>query len=159
MQTIFPLIDRLLYDPIELIRDKAISVLIEIRNVVQQNENDYILNLTLKLAHDEIEINRVSSLKIMNELAPDMGQILCESFILPEIRSLSLDLSGAVRLAVAKNFVNASKAVGSSYFILHVYPMYERMTQDSDEKVRKACAEVIAEIAKVSPLNKKGQQL
>ena len=153
------MIDNLLYDPIELIRDKAIQVLTEIRNVVQQKENDYILNLTLKLAHDEIEVNRISALKIMNELAPDMGQILCESYILPEIRSLSIDEHVAVRLAVAKNFVNASKAVSPSYFITHVYPMYERMTQDADEKVRKACAEVIAEIAKVSPLDKKGQQL
>lgn len=30
--------------------------------------------------------------------------------------------------------------------------MYERLTKDNDEKVRKACAEVIADIAKVSPL-------
>jgi len=63
-------------------------VLVEIRNHVQQKENDHILNLTLKLAHDEAEQNRVSSLKILNELAPDMGQTLCESFIVPEIRSL-----------------------------------------------------------------------
>jgi len=49
------------------------------------------MNLTLKLAHDDLEMNRISSLKIMNELAPDMGQTLCESYICPEIRSLSID--------------------------------------------------------------------
>lgn len=48
-------------------------MLIEIRNVVQQKENDHILNLTLKLAHDEAEHNRISSLKMLNELAADMG--------------------------------------------------------------------------------------
>lgn len=31
------------------------------------------MNLTLKLAHDEDENNRVSSLKIMNDFAQDMG--------------------------------------------------------------------------------------
>lgn len=31
------------------------------------------MNLTLKLAHDDSETNRVSALKILNELAPDMG--------------------------------------------------------------------------------------
>ncbi len=31
------------------------------------------MNLTLKLAHDELDMNRISSLKIMNELAADMG--------------------------------------------------------------------------------------
>lgn len=37
--------------------------------------------------------------------------------------------------------------------------MYERLTKDNDEKVRKACAEVIADIAKVSPLEQKAQIL
>ena len=69
----FPLLDGLLYDPNEIIRDKAIQILTDLRYVVQQKENDYIMNLTLKLAHDEQDMNRISSLKIMNELAPDMG--------------------------------------------------------------------------------------
>jgi hypothetical protein len=33
-----------------------------------------------------------------------------------------------------------------------MFPMYDRLTQDNDEKVRKSCADVIAEIAKVSPI-------
>ena len=70
---VFPLLDGLLYDPNELIRDKAIQILTDLRYVVQQKENDYLMNLTLKLAHDDLDINRISSLKIMNELAPDMG--------------------------------------------------------------------------------------
>jgi hypothetical protein len=70
---VFPLLDGLLYDPNEIIRDKAIQILTDLRYVVQQKENDYIMNLTLKLAHDEQDMNRISSLKIMNELAPDMG--------------------------------------------------------------------------------------
>jgi hypothetical protein len=55
------------------------------------------MNLTLKLAHDDSETNRISALKIMNELAPDMGQTLVESFIVPEIRSLSIDENVVVR--------------------------------------------------------------
>ena len=70
---VFPLLDGLLYDPNELIRDKAIQILTDLRYVVQQKENDYIMNITLKLAHDDLDMNRISSLKIMNELAPDMG--------------------------------------------------------------------------------------
>ena len=70
---VFPLLDGLLYDPNELIRDKAIQILTDLRHVVQQKENDYIMNITLKLAHDDLDMNRISSLKIMNELAPDMG--------------------------------------------------------------------------------------
>jgi hypothetical protein len=69
------------------------------------------MKLTLRLAHDEKEISRISALKIMNELAPHMGELLCESFICPEIRSLSIDEVPSVRLAVTKNFLNATKQV------------------------------------------------
>ena len=55
MKVVFPLLDRLLYDPNEYIRDKAIFVLKEIRGYVEQKENDFIMNLTLKLAHDDNE--------------------------------------------------------------------------------------------------------
>ena len=159
VHAVFPLLDQLLYDPIEAIRDKAILTLTEIRKVVEQQENDYIMNLTLKLAHDDQEVNRVSALKIMSELAPEMGQTLCESYIVPEIRSLSIDESANIRQAVAKNFLNAAKNISLQNFTAQVFPMYERLTKDSDEKVRKACAETIAEIAKISPLDQKAQGL
>lgn len=55
VKVVFPLLDRLLYDPNEYIRDKAIFVLKEIRGCVEQKENDFIMNLTLKLAHDDNE--------------------------------------------------------------------------------------------------------
>lgn len=34
--------------------------------------------------------------------------------------------------------------------------MYDRLAKDSDEKIRKGCAEAIAEISKVTPLDKFG---
>jgi hypothetical protein len=74
------------------------------------------MNLTLKLAHDDIEMNRISALKIMNELAPDMGQMLCESYICPEIRSLAIDEKPSVRQAVTKNFVKTSNFISKAYF-------------------------------------------
>jgi HEAT repeat protein len=156
---IFPLLDEMLYDPRESVRDKAIEILTNIRSVVQQKENDYIMKLTLKLAHDDSEQNKVSALKILNELAPDMGQILCEHFIGQEIRSLGIDEGIAVRQTVAKNLLNISKIVSLDYFTNQIFPLYNELTKDKDEKVRKTCAEVVAEIANVSPLEKKGQNL
>lgn len=156
---IFPILDQLLYDPREQLRDKAISILCDVRYVVLQEENDYILTLTLKLAHDENENLRMSSLKMLNEVAPDMGQTLCESFIVPEIRSLGLDEASVVRQAVAKNLLNTSKIVSLTYFNDHIFPLYDKLSTDKEEKVRKTCAEVVSEIAKVSPLDRKGKEL
>lgn len=117
------------------------------------------MNLTLKLAHDDKEQNKVSSLRILNELAPDMGQTLCECYIVPEIRSLGIDESSSVRQTVARNLLNISKIVSLESFNNQVFPLYSSLTQDREEKVRKTCAEVVAEIANVSPLDKKGQAL
>jgi hypothetical protein len=82
------------------------------------------MNLTLKLAHDDVEMNRVSALKIMNELAPDMGELLCESYICPEIRSLAIDEKQAVRHAVTKNFIKTSNLISKTYYNQHIFPMY-----------------------------------
>jgi hypothetical protein len=53
-------------------------------------------------------MNRVSALKILNKFAQDMGQTLCECFIVPEVKSLGLDEVSHVRIAVAKNLINIS---------------------------------------------------
>jgi hypothetical protein len=58
-----------------------------------------------------------------------------------------------VRQAVAKNLVSISKSVGIECFIKKIFPLYKDvLTKDKEERVRKTCAEVIAEFAKVSPI-------
>lgn len=71
--TVFPLIEKLLYDKSDEIRDRAISIVAEIRNEVKENEKEHVMRLTLGLAHDENEKLRESAVKLLNELAPDMG--------------------------------------------------------------------------------------
>lgn len=56
-----------------------------------------------------------------------MGQTLCESYIVPEVRSLSLDESSVVRQTVAKNLLNTSKIVSFDYFTAHIFPLYDRL--------------------------------
>jgi len=55
------------------VKEKAIKILLDIRSVVQNDDKEYVMNLTLKLAHDQDEGNRISALKILNECAQDMG--------------------------------------------------------------------------------------
>jgi len=49
------------------------------------------MKLTLDLAHDENEKLRESAVKLLNELAPDMGKELCEVYIVSELFSLGYD--------------------------------------------------------------------
>lgn len=71
---VFPLLDKLLYDPNEEIRDKAISVVGEMRKVIKEPEKEHIMKLTLDMAHEEKDDKlRESAVKLLNECAPDMG--------------------------------------------------------------------------------------
>jgi hypothetical protein len=74
----------------------------------------------------------------------------------PEIRSLGQENETAsVRQAVARNLLNISKIVSLDYFSKSILPLYNNLSADKDEKVRKTCADIIAEIASVSPVETK----
>lgn len=122
--------------------------------MVREDDKEHIMKLTLDLAHEETsERCREAAVKLLNELAPDMGQQLCEYFIVHEFCSLGYDPKGIVRCAVAKNLVSISKCVGHECFRKKIFPLYkDLLTKDKEERVRKTCAEVVADFARVSPL-------
>ena len=71
---VFPLLDQLLYDEKEDVRDRAIQVVAEIRTVVKEDWKEHVMRLALNLAHDENEKCKESAIKLLNEVAGDMGQ-------------------------------------------------------------------------------------
>lgn len=76
---------------------------------MREAEKEHIMKLTLDLAHDESnEKLRESAVKLLNELAPDMGKELCEVYIVQEMCSLGYDMKSVVRQAVARNLINIS---------------------------------------------------
>lgn len=156
---IFRMLDELLYDKNEQVKDKAIDILLDIRTVVQNDDKEHIMKLTLRLAHDTDYMNKVSALKILNKFAQDMGQTLCECFIVPEIKSLGMDEYVQVRIAVARNLINISKIVSFEFFQHQIFPLYNQLTLDQEEKVRKTCADQVAEIAKVARIEDQADQL
>lgn len=153
------MLDELLYDKNEQVKDKAIDILLDIRTVVQNDDKEHIMKLTLKLAHDSDYMNKVSALKILNKFAQDMGQTICECFIIPEIKSLGMDEYVQVRIAVARNLINISKIVSFEFFQQQIFPLYNNLTMDSEEKVRKTCADQVAEIAKVARIEDQAEEL
>lgn len=97
-KTVFPILEKLMYDNDEQVRDKSVVVVGEMRKVVEEPEKERIMKLTMDLAHDESSDKlRESAVKLINELAPDMGQEICEFFIVQEISSLGHDNAALVR--------------------------------------------------------------
>ena len=63
-----------MYDNDEQVRDKSVIVVGEMRKVVEEPEKERIMKLTMDLAHEETSDKlRESAVKLLNELAPDMG--------------------------------------------------------------------------------------
>ena len=89
--TVFPLLDGLLYDEKEDVRDRAIQVVAEIRTVVKEDWKEHVMSLCLNLAHDESDKLRESAIKLLNEVSGDMGQQINECFIVTELRAMGLD--------------------------------------------------------------------
>ena len=154
------ILEKLIKDPDELVRDQAIIVVGEMRKVVRDDEKEYIMKLVLELAHDTSDKLRESAVKLLNELAPDMGQQLCEVFIAVEFLSMGMDPVATVRQAVARNLVSVSKCVSMDIFVKRIFPLYKDMlTKDKEEKVRKTCADIVAEFTQVSPIERTSEDL
>jgi len=65
-----------------------------------------------------------------------------------------------VRQAVARNLVNVSKCVSLDCFTKKIFPLYKDvLTKDKEEKVRKTCADVVADFTNVSPIERTAQDL
>lgn len=74
--------------------------------------------------------------------------------------SLGYDSKSGVRQAVARNLINVSNQVSADCFMKKIFPLYkDLLTKDKEEKVRKTCADVVAEIAKASPLDRTSKDL
>jgi hypothetical protein len=98
--TIMPIVEQSLYSDVEQIRSLAVTIVAQLRTMVQETEKEQIMAITLGLAHDESPAHREVAVSLLNELAPDMGQELCEAFIVPEVKSLGMDAEVGVRVRV-----------------------------------------------------------
>jgi len=65
-----------------------------------------------------------------------------------------MDEQSKVRTEVARNLLNISKIVSFDFFEQHIFPLYNQLSQDQEERVRKTCAEQVADIANVSSVDK-----
>jgi len=88
-----------------------------------------------------------------------MGQQINECYVVNEFRALGLDEQTSVRCTLAQNLTNVSKNISTDVFSQQLFPLYDGLTQDKEWKVRKACADVVAQIAEVTPMDKDSQSL
>ena len=141
---VFPLLDKLLYDEKDDVRDRAIQVVAEIRTVVKEDWKEHVMRLALNLAHDDSDKLRESAIKLLNEVSGDMGQQINECYVVNEFRALQLDENTSVRCTLAQNLTNVSKNISTDVFSQQLFPLYDKLTEDPEWKVRKACADVVA---------------
>ena len=72
---------------------------------------------------------------------------------------MGLDEQTSVRCILAQNLTNVSKNISTDVFSQQLFPLYDGLTQDKEWKVRKACADVVAQIAEVTPMDRDASAL
>ena len=79
------------------------------------------------LSHDDSdEDSRILATKLFNNLAPIIGQELCELYVIPQIDSFADDPNSKVRKAVACHFYNLCTIVTIISFKNKLLPIFQK---------------------------------
>lgn len=85
---------------------------------------DHILKFILKLSHEyDSEIHWNQALELLNKLAPSLDNQIVEVFIVPEIKSLSIDESSSVWKSLASNLSKILPKIWREIFSSEIFPI------------------------------------
>eukprot|EP01041_Mallomonas_annulata_P008877 gene8877-18379_t len=131
------------------VRQSACYTMVALAKSVQPEElGKDVLTIVLRLAHeDDNEEMRMTACELLNLLAEQLGQDLCQQFVIPEIVSLAEDPNFRVRKSTALNFQNICKIGGEHELFERLMPAFVRLSKDDVYRVRKACGESLAKIS------------
>ncbi|OQS01286.1 hypothetical protein ACHHYP_01369 [Achlya hypogyna] len=150
LDSMMPLVSKLLSDPQAEVRHIACESLVAIAEVIKpEDQGQHVLTLVLPFAHeDDDEQMRITALILLNKLAVFLGCDLCCQFCVPEFISLSEDPVFRVRKAMVLNFVHVCATAGPEITEERLLPAYTRLSKDEIWGVRKACAESLVDMSK-----------
>jgi HEAT repeat protein len=98
------------------------------------------------------EEQRIEAARLLHELSPTFGIERCRSFVLPLMRQLSVDKAFAVRKQVVGSLSNLCVALGPDAAGRELLPIFLELSRDRIWDVRRAAAEVMANMATNVPL-------
>jgi hypothetical protein len=131
LMTITPAIQRLIGDSLQEVRQSAGRALAQVAAVLHGDDvGKTVLTLVLCLAHAEGDEQRTTAVFLMNELAPQLGQILCQNFIALELAAFADDSTFRVRKATAQSFGNVCQTAGADFTVQKLLPPYLKLSKD-----------------------------
>ena len=112
----------------------------------------HLFTIVIELANaegqDEAVDLRMAAAKLMELLAPHLGEELCEHFLVPTIQNLAEDDNFRVRKAVALHLADIIRTCIPEVNEERLLPMFLTLAYDEIWGVRKACAESIMEMSR-----------
>ena len=149
-KSILPILEKLLIDDAQEVKQSASNALIKIAGVMQEEHvGSIILTKVLCLAHDENDERKIAACHILSELAHLLGSNLCQNFVALELASFADDPIFKVRKAAAQAFANVAKVAGSEFTAHKLLPHYLKLTRDSIWGVRKCCVDSLVGLTEV----------
>ena len=101
------------------------------------------------MAHDENENNRITAIKLLNNLAVNFGKELCENFVAFELMCMADDDNPKVRKNTVQNFVMICETVSPDFFNNKLLSIYEKLAKDKHWQVREEAVKIISKISTI----------
>ena len=131
---------------------KVVEQMIQITQLLTQTEKETkIIPILMDSIQDsDDEERRFTSVVLIDELCEQLGQQLCQNYLMYELISLQDDPVFKIRREVVLRIIRVSKVLGEHIFTGVMIPVFRKLSQDAIWSVRKACVEVLPEIAEIS---------
>ena len=117
---------------------------------MQEDRADKVLPIILDLLKDDEE-KRIVGLELLDVLAIDFGQEICQNYLIYEIVSLQDDPRYKVRKETVKRMSNISKIVQPEIFQGIILPVFKKLCTDHIWGVRRQAVEILPEICTLAP--------
>ena len=135
---------------IKLLNEAANSLKLIIK-ISNNDDKIQLIRLLLDLSQNNSNINvQILIIQIFNSISESIGQLLTESFIVPQIIAFSEDITYEIRLSCINNIINICNVISYECFIDKIYPCYLNLIKDNNWEIRKKCIDILPSLCKIS---------
>jgi hypothetical protein len=132
--------------------EKAIDQVVKVTELMSEIDKEQkVVNLVLDcITDEEDEERRLTGIILYDRLGSVLGQRMCSDYILYEYILMQDDSVFKIRREMVLRLPSIAKHLDEKIFVGVIVPVFRKLSQDSIWSVRKACVEILPEMANLS---------
>eukprot|EP01084_Bolivina_argentea_P085444 154422_1 len=148
INSILPMVTEMLKDSMEVRQCASISLIIISKLLnKKQIEQHIIIKIICTMSNEDNHDQKITSLKLLGNLAPIVQLEGCKNYLCNELIRLSNDYSFRVKKTAVQQYGSVCKQLTNIDAENNLLPIFLKLCKDSIWSVRKECAESILDIS------------